>query len=204
MEPDRGFTLVELMITIAVVAVLLALAAPSFYDFILVQRLKAINAQLVTDMQFARSEAISRFERRTGGNGNVDVQVIVSPADSGAAMSCYSIYTDNSADPRFKCDCTQPPGMRCMQASTQEICTVQIPTSLGIRLSLPDRQAHDFAYVSTTGAIRIGPVDFVADSPDFLVDSSIDTTRKLRTTIGLSGRPSVCSPGGAISGRTPC
>jgi len=45
------------------------------------------------------------------------VQVIVSPAASGAAMSCYSIYTDNSADPRFKCDCTQPPGMRWLPGS---------------------------------------------------------------------------------------
>ena len=91
-----------------------------------------------------------------------------------------------------------------MQASTQEIRTVQIPTSLGVRLSLPDRQSNDFAFVSTNGAIRIGIVDFVADSPDFLVESSIDTTRKLRTTIGLSGRPIVCSPGGAISGSRPC
>jgi len=205
MKPERGFTLVELMVAIAVVAILLTLAAPSFYDFILVQRLKAINAQLVTDMQFARSEAISRFERSASGpNPYVDVQVLFSPAAVGAAMSCYSIYTDNSDSPRFKCDCTQPPGMRCTQASTQEIRTVQIPTSLGVRLSLPDRQASDFAYVSTTGAIRIGPVDFVADSPDFHVETSIDAPRKLRTTVGLSGRPSVCSPGGAISGSTPC
>jgi type IV fimbrial biogenesis protein FimT len=202
MKPGRGFTLVELMVAIAVIAILVTLAAPSFYNFILVQRLKGINAQLVTDMQFARSEATSRFER--GAGGNVDVQIIVSPAASGATMSCYSIYIDNSADPRFKCDCTQPPGMRCVQASTQEIRTVQIPTSLGVRLALPNRQASDFAYVSTNGAIRIGLVDFVADSPDFIVESSIDTTRKLRTTIGLSGRPSVCSPGGAISGSTPC
>jgi hypothetical protein len=158
----------------------------------------------VTDMQFARSEAISRVERPAVGNGNVDVQVIFRPATPGAAMSCYSIYTDDSDDPRFKCDCTQPPGMRCAQASTQEIRTVQIPTSLGVRLSLPDRQASDFAYVSTTGAIRVGTVDFVADSPDFLVESFIDTTRKLRTTIGLSGRPSVCAPGGAVTGSTPC
>lgn len=53
-----GLTLIELMITIAVVGVLLALAAPSFYEFMLVQRLKGVNAELVTDLQLARSEAV--------------------------------------------------------------------------------------------------------------------------------------------------
>jgi type IV fimbrial biogenesis protein FimT len=205
MKAERGLTLVELMVTVAVVAVLLTLAAPSFYDFILVQRLKSINAELVTDMQFARSEAISHFERSASGpNPNVDVQVLFSPAAAGDTMSCYSIYTDNSDNPRFKCDCTQPAGLRCTEASTREIRTVQIPVSLGVRLSLPDRQARDFAYVSTTGAIHIGPVDFTAVSREFMVETSIDDTRKLNTWIGQSGRPSVCSPAGAVKGSAPC
>jgi type IV fimbrial biogenesis protein FimT len=205
MKPVRGLTLVELMITLAVVAVLLTLAAPSLYDFILVQRLKSINAQLVTDMQFARSEAISHFERSASGpNPYVDVQVFFSPAAAGAAMSCYGIYTDNSDSPRSKCDCTQPAGLRCTQASTREIRTVQIPVNLGVRLTLPDRQARDFAFVSTTGAIRLGPTDFTPMSREFLVETSIDDTRKLRTWIGQSGRPTVCSPAGAVTGSAPC
>jgi type IV fimbrial biogenesis protein FimT len=204
MKPRRGFTLVELMVAIAVVAVLVTLAAPSFYDFILVQRLKGINAQLVTDMQFARSEAISRVARSADGSGNVDVQVMFNPATSGSTMSCYTIYTDNSADPNFKCDCTQPPELRCTQPSTQEIRTVQVPVTLGVRLSMPNTQARGFAYLSATGAIRIWPVDFVATSPDFLVEASVDANRKLKTRVGLSGRPSVCSPAGAVTGSTPC
>ncbi|MBL0296209.1 MAG: hypothetical protein IPQ21_03190 [Betaproteobacteria bacterium] len=56
----RPLTLVELMVVVAVVAIVLTLAAPSFRDFILLQRLKGINAQLVTDLQFARSEAVAR------------------------------------------------------------------------------------------------------------------------------------------------
>lgn len=195
MKPERGFTLVELMITIAVVAVLLALAAPSFYDFILVQRLKSTNAQLVTDMQFARSEASSR---------GVDVQVIFSATGPDGPLGCYSIYTDSSANPRFKCDCTQPPAARCVEASTREIRTVQIPASLGVRLSLPERQARDFAYQAVTGGIRIGPIDFTAASPDFMVQTSINANRELNTWIGRSGRPSVCSPAAAVTGFVAC
>ena len=56
----RGFTLVELLIVVAVVAIILVVAAPSFRDMILMQRLRSITAQLVTDLQFARNEAVSR------------------------------------------------------------------------------------------------------------------------------------------------
>ena len=204
MRVAPAFTLIELMIALAVIAVLATLAAPSFYDFILVQRLKGINAQLVTDMQFARSEAMGLAERRADNITGVDVQVMFSPATTDSTMSCYSIYTDNSANPRSKCDCTQPPGLRCTQPSTNEIRTVQIPVSLGVRLSLPSTQPRGFAYVSSTGAMRIWPSDFLAATPDFLVSASIDTNRKLNTRIGLSGRPSVCSPGGVVSGNASC
>ena len=192
MESARGFTLVELMVTIAVVAVLATLAAPSFYDFILVQRLKGINAQLVTDMQFARSEAGSR---------GVDVQVIFRPTGDGA-MGCYSIYTDDSENPREKCDCTQPPATRCTQASTREIRTVQIPASLGVSLSLP--YARDISFRAITGGIVIGPSAASATPNGFMVETSIDANRKLHTDIGMSGRPSVCSPAGAVTGFTAC
>lgn len=205
MQRRRGFTFVELMITLAVVAVLLTLAAPSLYDFILTQRLKSINAQLVTDMQFARSEAVSRFERRSDDpNQNVDVQVIFSPAADGQSMSCYSIYIDNSAEPRFKCDCTQPAGQRCPAESTREIRTVQIPTREGVRQSLPPIQAHGFSYISATGAIRVWPTGVTAPSAEFRVETFVDASRRLRTTIGQSGRPTVCSPDAGVGGYTPC
>ena len=202
MRPARGFTVVELMITLAVAAVLLTLAAPSLYDFILVQRLKSINAQLVTDMQFARSEAMRRTERRNGNaNQTVDVQVVFSPPTAGASMSCYTIYADNGAMPRNMCDCTQPAGQRCTAASTQEIRTVQIPTSQGVQLAVPANQSPDFFFTATSGGMRSWPIDIVAE---FKVEAFVDAARKLRTTIGLSGRPSVCSPGGGVPGYPSC
>lgn len=195
MKTRRGFTLVELMIAIAVVGVLLVLAAPSFYDFIRVQRLKSINAQLVTDLHFARSEAVSR---------NRDVQLqFRTPAD-GAGMSCYTIYVDTSPDPTLKCDCTQPAGLRCTQATTQEIRTVQIPLDRGVRLSLPASQARGFAFMNTTGALRIGGVVVAARLSDYVVESSLDSSRRLRNAVGRSGRPTTCSPAGSVSGVAAC
>lgn len=55
-----GFTLVELMITIAVLAVILAIATPSFTTVINNNRLTAQTNDLVAALQMARSEALKR------------------------------------------------------------------------------------------------------------------------------------------------
>jgi prepilin-type N-terminal cleavage/methylation domain-containing protein len=190
-----GVTLIELMIAVVVIGVLLTLAAPSLYDFILMQRLKGTQAQLVTDLQFARSSAAS---------GGLDVQIVFAPATDESALSCYTLYTDTSSNPRHKCDCRQAPGSRCLQPTTQELRTVQIPTRSGVRLALPSLQAKGLGFLATTGAIRIWPVDWLAPSPEFMVEASVDADRKLRTWIGLSGRPTVCAPSGAVIGYAAC
>lgn len=57
MNRDSGFTLLELMIAVAVLGILLALAIPSFLGLIRdSQRSSAVN-DLLADMTFARSEA---------------------------------------------------------------------------------------------------------------------------------------------------
>ncbi len=56
----HGFTLVELVIVVAMVAVLASIAVPSFASLIQRNRVAAEINSLVSDLQFARSEAIRR------------------------------------------------------------------------------------------------------------------------------------------------
>lgn len=55
-----GFSLVELLVSVAVLGVLAALAAPSFNDSIKRYRIRAINEDLISSFQLARAEAIRR------------------------------------------------------------------------------------------------------------------------------------------------
>ena len=52
-----GFTLIELMVTIAIAAILATLAAPSFREYIVSQRIKNASFDLFTALTLARSEA---------------------------------------------------------------------------------------------------------------------------------------------------
>src|SRR5436190_15124939 len=59
----RGFTAVEVLMSLAVLGILAALAAPSFRDFANEQRLSGAVGGIAADLQFARTEAIKRNAR---------------------------------------------------------------------------------------------------------------------------------------------
>ncbi|WP_168735181.1 GspH/FimT family pseudopilin [Pseudothauera rhizosphaerae] len=60
MKKTRGFTIIELMLTVAVLAVLLGIGIPSFRNLIQNNRATAIANDIVGTLQTARSEAIKR------------------------------------------------------------------------------------------------------------------------------------------------
>src|SRR3569833_4532748 len=62
---SRGFTLVELLVTISIATILVTLAVPSFSDFVKNNRMITQPTDFVTAMNVARSEAIRRGTRIT-------------------------------------------------------------------------------------------------------------------------------------------
>ncbi len=81
--PSPGFTLVELMVTLAVLAILSTLAAPMFGDLIQRNKVDAVSGELTHLLQYARSEAITRASA-----------VTVSPSD-GNWVGALSVATSS-------------------------------------------------------------------------------------------------------------
>jgi len=89
----RGFTLIELMVTIAILAIVLTVAVPGFQDFIARNRLAAATNELVSALALARSEAVKRATRVTVASADwaAGWQVFVDTGVAGDATDADDI-----------------------------------------------------------------------------------------------------------------
>lgn len=60
MQRSHGFTLIELMITVSILAIIIGLAVPAMTDFATRQRVSGQAGDLMLTLAYARSEAIKR------------------------------------------------------------------------------------------------------------------------------------------------
>lgn len=99
MKSPSGFTLIELMVTLSVAAILLTVGVPGFQDFIKANSLSSRANTFVADLILARSEAINRSGRVTICKSND----LSSCATSGGWEQGWIIFYD-PADPRGSLD----------------------------------------------------------------------------------------------------
>jgi prepilin-type N-terminal cleavage/methylation domain-containing protein len=189
---QKGMTLIELMVVVVVGAILLALAAPPFGRLIEMQRLRGTNDSLVTDLQFARSEAI-----RLG----VPVRFAFQNQDA-VHGACWIVFSDTvlrPADWAAPCDCRAAPGARCTDATMTELKTVQLERAHGILVDVPNNNGGRFmGFDPITGGMVLDFSDALVIRPrPFRINVLLDAERALRNVVQISGQPSTCAPPGS-------
>ncbi|HEY4957300.1 MAG TPA: GspH/FimT family protein, partial [Caldimonas sp.] len=88
-DRQRGITLLEAIVVVAVIAIAATSAAPSFTDLLDARRLDGAATRLAADVQFVRNEALAR-------NRSLRLSF-----HTGADATCWIVHTGNAAD----CDC---------------------------------------------------------------------------------------------------
>ncbi|RQO82050.1 GspH/FimT family pseudopilin [Acidovorax sp. FJL06] len=150
----RGFTAIELLVTVAIIAVLAALAAPSFTPIIERWRVRDATESLTTALYFARSEAI-----KLGGN----IIIAKNSSDSGCTSSgntdwsCgwHVFYDANNNGTQDTCN----------TASTPNECDLKISSN-------PSRLSITLA--GSTGIIAINRWGMLASTVNATAPSSMD------------------------------
>ncbi|MGA0613000.1 GspH/FimT family pseudopilin [Caldimonas sp. KR1-144] len=179
----RGFTMIELLIVVAIIAIVLALAAPSFRDFMAKKRVEGVQSELATDLQYARSEAVAR---------NAKVRITF-------GTGCYVITAQpDGSSPSSACSQTTDPTLGTGATNVKQ---VQLQSGAGV----------SFSPVSSLSWIEFDPVRGIASFSTGAASGAITVTSsvgswQLRSNVTLVGSMTVCYPIGstAISGYTQC
>ena len=100
LPPTNGFTVLEIMVTLSITAILLSLGVPAFQDYSLRQRMNASISALHNDLLYGRSQAVYR-----------NTQVVACPGSpsSGCAQSTdwtagWILFDDTDTDRQHQAD----------------------------------------------------------------------------------------------------
>lgn len=101
---QRGFTLIELMVSLCILVILTTLGMPSFWQYIHRNKVIAEANQLVATLQYTRSEATTRrgwvIYCRTA-DPNAATPACLSPGQTAAGWLVYAIPTTELAARAF-------------------------------------------------------------------------------------------------------
>ena len=120
---SSGFTLIELMVTIAVLAIIVGIAAPSISTQLANQRVKSTTATLANALKEAKAESIIRRQNLTLSYNNTSTpKVITITAPDSNTIANYSYNVKSTIKPDTPVTIVFEPSKRVNTARTYTIC----------------------------------------------------------------------------------
>ncbi len=165
-----GTSMVEMLTVASIAAVLVGAAAPNLIDLRDRQRLLSLTSAVETDLQQARSLAVSLN------------QVLRMSFGTGAGQGCYVLHTGSNAQ---QCRCGEQPGDSVCTGDAVALRSVTLAADQGVQL-LANVSAMAFephrGTVTPAGTVRVQQQD----------------GRSVRLVVNIMGRVRACTPHGLV------
>ena len=169
----HGMTLPELMVTLVVAAILLALAVPSMRELIARKRVEGVANELANDLRYLRSVSAQRNE------------IVQIGFKSNSSVTCYVLNTAGNG--AGACDCTRSAQPICtaIPGSSEELKSVVLPRSNGVTI-IPD--------ATNTGTMSLQGASGLPSGGNLIqVTVRSDLGGMVRVFTDGVARPTVCS-----------
>ena len=194
-KPAHGFTLPELLVTVAIMAVLLGGAVPAVIGFVDRERVTSAAEQIYVHFSQARTEAVSR-----------SVPIFLNFTANNTATWSYGM------DTAANCTTTQPhptaagacvlavdDGDGNLDPGDGSVDTGDLVLTAKTSADHPGVVANTANFSSGNSNIIFDPVRGTSTAGDVLLVSP-DGTRRLTVRLGLLGQARICSPDGSVGG----
>ena len=177
-RPARGFTLIELAIVLAIVAILLRVAAPGMSRTVAARALDAQSSEFMAALRFARATAMQRGMAVT----------ICASAPGGSPLACQG---PSAADWRGGWIVFADPGRRGVPDAGTPLLRIQQPLQ------------HSGGVAGTRGRISFTAAGFSTDaSSHFLfsppAEAVLDAPPAVMVCVSKQGRPRLAATGACV------
>lgn len=171
----KGISLVEVLVVLTILGILASLAAPGWTAWLQRQRVAGVSTELVTDLQYARSEAVMR-------RLNTRIEFAILPEGT-----CYIIHTGSD----HACRCEAGGSPTCTPPA-QALRTVFRPAAEGVSVTL--NHTDPMIFSSRQGTL----------TPGGTISVSHPNGTVIRHKLNMLGRVQRCTVGEAALGHSAC
>ncbi len=189
LKPPRGFTIVELMVTIALLAILLGLAMPSFTTWIRNAQVRTVSDVLQNGLRLAQAEAIRRHRQVVFYRASDSTCTTTTSVDGAGGSWVVRTVPMVTGDPVEAVQCGQ-------LADVAAGVAIAGPTALCFN-SGGRQVANADPDIGGTACV----LDATGTSTFDVTSSNAD--RPLRVLVTLGGSVRMCDPAKTLSASTP-